>query len=119
MPNLQGASPVGRDGGGRSYAAQMGSSGRPRRRRCDHGGALCPVKIKIGWRKMRAGRTNLQAACEKGDGPAGRRIPARRLAANASRRKQQSEMGRIERDQLTGERQEPRKRRTGLMNSEQ
>ena len=33
MPNLRGASPVGRVGGGRSYAARMDSSRRPLRRR--------------------------------------------------------------------------------------
>ena len=49
---------------------------------------------------MQAGLTNLQVVREKGDGSAGRQIPVRRLAANTSRRDQQSELERVGRDQL-------------------
>ena len=37
VPNLQGASPVGRVRGGNSYAAQIISINRPDHRRRDHG----------------------------------------------------------------------------------
>ena len=47
MPNLRGASPVGRDEGSRSNAASTGSSGRPRRRHHDPEEVLGPVKTRV------------------------------------------------------------------------
>ena len=46
MPNLRGASPVGRDGGGRSYAARMGG-GEESDRRCSDSGEV-PGKFTQG-----------------------------------------------------------------------
>ena len=40
VPNLRGASPVSRDGDGRSYGARMVGKGRPNRRCRGRGGGL-------------------------------------------------------------------------------
>ena len=45
MPNLRGASLVGRDDGDRSYVAQMGSSGEPRGQRRNCGEVLRTAMI--------------------------------------------------------------------------
>ena len=46
MPNLRGASPVGHEGGGRSYVAQTVGRSEPGRRRHGHGGVLGAVGCK-------------------------------------------------------------------------
>ena len=52
MPNLRGASPVGRDGGGRSNAARTGSSDSSRRQYRDPKENIGPVKMRVGQGKM-------------------------------------------------------------------
>ena len=47
MPNLRGTSPVGRDGKGRSYAAQTVSRGRPNQRCHGRGGILSTEVMKV------------------------------------------------------------------------
>ena len=64
MPNLRGASPVGRDGEGRSNAARTGSSGSPRRRCRDPKESLGPVKMRVGQGKMWDELVSLQVTRE-------------------------------------------------------
>ena len=61
VPNLQGASPVGREDGGRSYVARSVSSGRPRRRRCDRDGVLNMTVITVVKLSARAGGADAHA----------------------------------------------------------
>ena len=65
MPNLRGASPVGRDGGGGSNAARTGSSGSPRRRCRDPKENLGPVKMRVGQGKMWDELVSLQVTRER------------------------------------------------------
>ena len=59
MPNLQGASPVGRVVGGQSYAARMGSSRELSiLRRVGEGHS--PVKMENSERRRQVGPTSLQ-----------------------------------------------------------
>ena len=95
MPNLRGASLVGRDEGNHSNAARTGSSCSPRRRRRDLEGVLGPVKRRAGRRKMRDGLASLPVTQEKSVDPAGRRNPVRQLATNTSRCDQQGEKEQI------------------------
>ena len=49
MPNLRGASPVGRDEGGQSYAARAGGKVEMSRRRC--GSGKNPGDVVRSWRR--------------------------------------------------------------------
>ena len=60
MPNLRGASAVGREEGSRSNAARTGSSGSPRRRRRNLKRVLGPVKTRVERRAIRDELASLQ-----------------------------------------------------------
>ena len=66
MPNLRGASPVGREEGSRSNAARTGSSGSPRRRRHNLKRVLGPVKTRVERRAIRDELASLQGTRAKG-----------------------------------------------------
>ena len=66
MPNLRGASPVGREEGSRSNAARTGSSGSPRRRRRNLKRVLGLVKTRDEQRAIREELASLQGIRTKG-----------------------------------------------------